>query len=218
MTIQITLEQRQFRLSPTERSLAKASGSRDAVRHRLQSQLYSRQIPYNPADSVSIEEYSLEWMVRKYSEQLIYQPLEEMQYWFTYSSGVFLEPGYPPLFYSRTAKQSVSANKSAVAGVGEGIAGYLMQQCYRAHKLARPNHDYPDIVMEGNGNTYLVESKATASSPREIQKVLKKELVDMAIHTATCAGLDTRPVIGVLMGTALVDESHYHCCITEVRV
>ncbi|MBD1998448.1 hypothetical protein H6G00_17730 [Leptolyngbya sp. FACHB-541] len=217
MTIQITLERRQFRLYPTERALAKASGSRDAARLQLESQLEGRQLPYNPDDPISIEEDSLKWMVRKYSEQLMYQPLEEMQYWFTHSSGVFLEPGYPPLFYSQAGKESLSANKSAVAGVGEGIAGYLMQRYYRAHKLARPNQDYPDIVMEGNGNTYLVESKATTSSLKRIKTVLEKELIRMTIHTATCAGLDTRPVIGVLMGTVLVDELHYHCCITEVR-
>ncbi|MBD1999235.1 hypothetical protein H6G00_21905 [Leptolyngbya sp. FACHB-541] len=94
-------------------------------------------------------------MISKYSEQLVYRPLEEMQYWFAYSSGAFLEPGYPPLFYSRTEHKVITPNKSAVAGIGEGIAGFLAQRLYQCRKLARPNHDYPDIVMEGNGKTYL---------------------------------------------------------------
>jgi len=141
-----------------------------------------------------------------------------MQYWFAYSSGAFLEPGYPPLFYSRTEHKVITPNKSAVAGIGEGIAGFLAQRLYQCRKLARPNHDYPDIVMEGNGKTYLVESKATALSLADIQQVLDEELIRIAAYTASCAELDARPVVGLLVGTALISETAYQSCITEVVV
>lgn len=102
-------------------------------------------------------------MIEKYSEQLVYKPLEEVRYWFAYSSGAFITPGYPALFYSRTKDNKVSPNKSAVASIGEGVTGFLAQKLYKCRKLARPNHDFPDIVMEDNNytKTHLFESKAT---------------------------------------------------------
>lgn len=154
----------------------------------------------------------------KYSEQLVYSALTELQYWFSYSSGAFLEPGYPPLFYSRSKKHVISPNKSAIAGIGEGIAGLIMQRLYHCRKLSRPVQDYPDIVMEGNGKTYLVESKATTDSIQEVRRILDEELHRMAAYVSVCKELDTRPVVGVLVGTALINESQYHSCITEVEI
>lgn len=219
MTILIDIEHRHIKLSAAEQSLATAANSRQQLRFQFQSQISSTKPPYKKAGSLQIYEDTLKRMIVKYSEQLVYRPLEEIQYWFAYSSGAFIEPGYPPLFYSRAENKTVSPNKSAIAGIGEGIAGFLAQRLYRCRKLARPNHDYPDIVMEANGKTYLIESKATlASSASNIKQVIEDEITRMAAYASSCVQLDTRPVVGLLVGTALVNETHYQCYITEVTV
>ncbi|HEY9697671.1 MAG TPA: hypothetical protein V6D10_10440 [Trichocoleus sp.] len=216
--IQLHIERRPIQLSPLEQSLAKAAASRHALRLQLQHQIAHKLGAYHPACLLSIHPDTLKYMVTKYSEQLVFCPLVEIQQWFNYQSGIFLEPGYPPLFYSRTEHRCVSPNKSAVAAIGEGVAGLLAQRLYHCRKLARPNHDYPDIVLQGNGQTYLVEAKATIASPNEIQAVLDEELLRMAAYVAACSELDARSVVGVLIGTALLNEQEYRSYVNEVSL
>lgn len=167
--------------------------------------------------SLDISEAALERMVVKYSEQLVFQPLQEIRYWFTYSSGAFLEPGYPPLFYSRDRYRKVSPNKSAVSAIGEGIAGFVAQRLYQCSKLARPNHDYPDIVMEDQQRTFLVEAKATLQSQNDrVEDVVDGELPRLASLTSSAGQLDVRPVVGLLIGTALISEIEYYCYMVEL--
>jgi hypothetical protein len=214
--IELQIESRQILLSPLEQSLAKAAASRHALRLQLQSQLSPRLPSYSPAPSILLQDVTLKAMIHKFSEQIVYHPLEEIRAWFNYSGGLFLEPGYPPLFYARSKSQEISPNKSAIAGVGEGVAGFLAQRLYRCRKLARPIHDYPDLVLEGNGKTYLVESKATTEPVSVMQRTIDEELLRMAAYVSVCAELDTRPVVGLLIGTALVSEVDYYCCVSEV--
>jgi hypothetical protein len=214
--IQIQLTCRTIQLSGLEQSLSKAALSRHALRLHLQTRLNQTLLPYSPGPSLLIHPCTLQRMVVKYSEQLVYRPLEEMQHWFGYSGGLFLQPGYPPLFYSRSENRSVSANKSAVAAIGEGVAGFIAQRLYRCRKLARPTHDYPDLVLEGQGKTYLVEAKATTDTVAQVQRTLDEELLRMAAYASCCRELDVRPVIGVLVGTALVSEQRYCSYVNEV--
>nr|WP_290222515.1 hypothetical protein [Trichocoleus desertorum] len=218
MTIQITLEHRRLQLSQEEQALAKAATSRNALRREFKAQIADRRLTYAPVSVFQLRRDTLKRMISKYSEQLVYRPLEEMQYWFTYSSGAFIEPGYQPLYYLRSEGRVITPNKSAIAGIGEGVAGFLAQRFYHCRKLARPNHDYPDIVMGGSGNTYLIESKATTGSAMEAQQVIEEEVARMAVYTSACAELDSRPVVGVLVGTALMSETDYRCYMTEVAV
>jgi hypothetical protein len=218
MSIQITIERRQFYFSSFEQTLAKGAVSRKALQSQFQSQLENKRVGYVLETPVFVRPETLKRMITKYSEQLVYRPLEELQYWFTYSSGAFLEPGYPPLFYSRNDHKAVSPSKSAVAGIGEGVAGFLGQRLYQARLLARPNHDYPDIVMVGNGKTYLLESKATTYPVQNVRQSLDEEIARIVVYTSSCNDLDTRPVVGVLVGTAVISETEYHCCITEISV
>lgn len=217
--ILIDVRVRQIQLSSEEQSLATAASAREALRLEFLSQIATSKPAYQPRCQLQVDELVLKRMIVKYSEQLIYRPLEEVRYWFAYSSGAFLEPGYPPLFYSRADHKAVSPNKSAVAGIGEGVSGLIAQRLYRCRKLARPNHDYPDIVMEGNQRTYLVESKATlASGSSEIESVIEQELVRFASYVSSCSQLDSRIVVGLLVGTALISETRYSTCITEITV
>jgi hypothetical protein len=217
--ILIDVRVKRIHLSSEERSLATAASAREALRLEFLSQISASRPAYQSWCQLRIDELVLKRMIVKYSEQLVYRPLEEVMYWFAYSSGAFLEPGYPPLFYSRSEHKAVSPNKSAVAGIGEGVAGLIGQQLYKCRKLARPNHDYPDIVMEGNHRTYLIESKATLTAgSSEIESVIEQELVRFASYISSCAQLDNRVVVGLLVGTALMSETSYSTCITEIIV
>jgi hypothetical protein len=48
--------------------------------------------------------------------------------------------------------------------------------------------------------------------------VIEDELFRMAQHVSACTPLDIRPVVGLLIGTALLEETRYHTVITEVRL
>jgi hypothetical protein len=216
MTIHLTLERRHLQLSCSEQALAKAALSRTALKTQFQTLLLHKHCFYQPAGVEQLQELTLQRMVSKYSEQLLYRPLEELHYWFTYTSGFHLYPGYTPLFYSCTDKQSIVPNKSAVAGIGEGIAGFLAQRLYGCRKLARPTHDFPDLVLESEDKTYLVEAKATTQGLKEVKQVMEEELIRLVAYVSACGELDSRPVVGLLVGTALKQEHQYQCCMTEV--
>jgi hypothetical protein len=157
------------------------------------------------------------FMIDRYSEQLVFKPLVEIHHWFAYSRGAHLLPGYPPLFYTRRQKRPVSPNKSAIAAVGEGVAGLLAQREYRCRRLARPNHDYPDAVMDSTNETYLVEAKASLSR-KDLERTLEEELLRMATYVSACATLDVRPVAGLIVGTHIETEVCYRSLVTKVTV
>jgi hypothetical protein len=99
------------------------------------------------------------------------------------------------------------------------MAGLIAQRLYQCAKLARPNHDYPDIVMEGQQKTYLVEAKATLQSVEEgIENVVKGELPRLAAFTSSAGQLDVRPVVGLLIGTSLISETQYYCYMIELQL
>jgi hypothetical protein len=218
MSIQIYVNYRHFRFSKTEQTIAQAAVSRSALSKRFQDVVAKKQVDYTPKDYFSVRRSTLQRMIVKYSEQLVYKPIEEIQNWFTYNTGAFLEPGYPPLFYSRDNHKTISPSKSAIAGIGEGVTGFIAQQMYQARLLARPNHDYPDMVMTDGHRTYLLESKATTQSETDLQRTLDEELGQMLVYTSSCNSLDTVPVSGILVGTALLNAKTYHCYITEIQV
>ena len=159
----------------------------------------------------------MRWCIWQYSEQVVFEPLEELNIWFTYRGGQFLAPGYQPLFYSRSENHSVTPSKTAVAGVGEGISGFLAQRLYRCRKLARPIQDYPDIVMvANNGAIYLVESKASTGSPEALQRTIDEEVIRLASYASACLELNTRPIRGLLVATAFLGTNEYQAYLTEI--
>ena len=215
--ISLTIRKKLISLSSHEQGLATAAHARSALAPEFQAAIASRTTETSVSQVIS--ESTLERMVVKYSEQLVFQPLQEIRYWFTYSSGAFLEPGYPPLYYGRDRNRTVSPNKSAVSAIGEAIAGFLAQRLYGCTKLARPNHDYPDIVMEGQDMTFLVEAKATLRSEGDqIETVVDDELPRLASLTSSARLLDVRPVRGLLIGTTLISEVEYFCYMVELEL
>jgi len=228
MEISINIQKKSILLSPKQQGLATAAYTRKALLPEFLSQLSQAKSHWEPEISLTVHENTLKKMIVKYAEQSVYRPLEEIKYWFAYSSGAFIEPGYQPLFYGRDKNQTISPNVSAVASVGEGVAGFLAQRLYKCRKLARPNHDFPDIVMESDDykTTYLVEAKATISSKinsdtvevkQRIEERVYDELPRLTAYASSCLKLDNRPVIGILIGTALLRETNYFCYMVEVE-
>lgn len=218
--ITLNIKTKLISLTAHEQGLAAAAQSRSAMEPEFRAAVQRRSTERET--SLSLAEATLGQMIVKYSEQVVFQPLREIRHWFTYASGAFLEPGYPPLFYN-DSNAARSANKSAVAAVGEGIAGFLAQRLYRCRKLARPNHDYPDIVMEGQvqnqTTTFLIESKATLQeNALNIEATVEKELPRLASLTASLKNLDVRPIRGMLIGTAIISETEYYCYIVEMEL
>ncbi|NLX99192.1 MAG: hypothetical protein GXY83_23900 [Rhodopirellula sp.] len=213
--ISLEIERRRITIPAEMQGVVTASSERARYRNLLQKSLAS-QLRYTETLGSAISETTLKRMVTKYSEQLAFQPLTELRHWFTYRSGAYIEPGYPPLFYGAVKTSAFSPNKSAESAIGEAIAGCLGQRLYRCRKLARPNHDYPDIVMERPDQTYLVEAKATLASREKIRQIADEEIPSMATMVISSKLMDTRPVVGLIVGTFFDSENHYSVCITEI--
>lgn len=213
--ISLEIERRNILLPTHLRGLITGENERRILRLKLNRRL-APQLAYLESFAMPISEPTLKHMVTKYSEQLVFQPVNELRHWFTYESGAYIEPGYPPLYYGRQRNKTLSPNKSAVAAVGEAVAGFLAQRFYQCRKLARPNHDRPDIVMEAGGKTFLVEAKATLRTVQAIREKIDGEIPAMARLVISAQLLDRRPVIGLLVGTLLRSETSYYVCVTEV--
>lgn len=218
--ISLSISRRQISLSSTLQAIAKASASRRGLQLRFQQQLSQCLVDYRASETLELHEDVLRWCIWQYSEQVVFDPLEELNIWFTYRGGQFLAPGYQPLFYSRSENHSVSPSKTAVAGIGEGVAGFLAQRLYRCRKLARPIQDYPDIVMNAtdSGAVYLVESKASTGSPVALQQTIDEEVIRLASYASACLELNTRPIRGLLVGTAFLGTDEYRAYLTEILV
>jgi hypothetical protein len=216
--ISIGVTTRRLEFTKNEQFLASGATSRKALIAEFEK-LLANKPPVGSTISLHLTESALKLMIRKYSEQLVFQPLREIQFWFSYKSGAFIEPGYPPLYYSRTRGKTLSPNKSAISAVGEGVSGLLGQRVYMARKLARPNHDFPDIVMRSDSLLYLVESKASLSEGGErAREAIYSELPRMVSYVAACVQMDRREIRGLLVGTDIVTESEFNVTILEIEL
>ena len=219
MIIQIEIERRCLQLTDSLSALASLASSRHDTRQRFLKEMAGNITAYAPLPPLQVDSNTVGIMIRQVSEQIVYRPLEELRYfYFVYSRGAFLLPGYPRLFYMATNKQNLSPSKSAIGAIGEGVAAILSQRLYQGTvRLARPYHTYPDLVSTDRKTTLMTEAKATVDSVQRIKEVTQEELFRMAQHVSACTSLDVRPVIGLLIGTALLDETSYHAVVTEVR-
>lgn len=213
--IQLIVSGNLLRLPRDLQAMVSNALTRSALRGRVESRL-NELVGTQPTVNLTISETTLDYMMVKYSEQAVFNPRREIQHWFAYSSGAHLDPGYLPLFYYREKRNRPSPNKSAIAAIGEGIAGFLAQRLYRCTKLARPNHDYPDIVMDANETTYLIESKATLEGKPE--NALNSNLLHFVSHTATAELLDVRPLKGLLISTKIETDTAYRIEFLEVEI
>jgi hypothetical protein len=213
--ISLEITKKQLSLSPKQQGLATGANARAALRPIFEAAIVLQWT--TSTLSLTLNEETLQRMIVKYSEQWVFQALREIQRWFAYESGAYLAPGYPPLFYAKTANARATANKSAVSAIGEGVAGFLAQRLYHCRKLARPNHDYPDVVMEVNNYTFLLEAKATTQADA-LEGIIAEELPRLASFASSAKQMDVRPVAALLIATELVSESQYRCLVIEIQL
>ena len=118
MLINVSVYTRTIELSSEERNLATGAFTRQALVSEFMRVILFKP-DYRFIRSLSVYDSSIKRMMTKYSEQLVFDPIKEIQFWLAYSVGAHIEPGYPPLYYSRTKGGSgPSANKSAIAAIG----------------------------------------------------------------------------------------------------
>ena len=219
--IRVQYAKRIVELTGAEKGLATGAYTRDRLKKQFMKSL-STKPGYGDSFTMNIHDSTLIMMIGKYSEQFIFQPLEEIKQWMGFNSGLFYEPGYPDLYYSIKKRDGkISPNKSAISGVGEGMAGCIAQRLYNCKRMSRPNHDFPDIVMSSGPVVYMVEAKSTSISEAAVKSEIDDELPRMTSFVASCADIDSREIVGLLVGTAVMKESQFlecSCFITEVRI
>jgi hypothetical protein len=220
MTIRIDIERRTLQLTTHLAVIATMSSARPNLQRQFLKEAAPYLTAYTPLAPEVIHPNILKWMITRASEQVVYRPLEELHhFYFTYTNGYWLLPGYPRLLYNRPQKKALCASTSAIGAIGEGVSALLAQRLYQGtRRLARPLHDFPDLVTTDTKTTFMVEAKATTGSVSQIKQVIEDELFRMAQHVGACTPLDIRPVVGLLIGTALLEETRYHSVITEVRL
>ena len=169
---------------------------------------------------ISRDSIEIRTQATQFSEQMVFDPLAQIDHYFTYKSGMNLGTGYAPLYYSVTDKNLMSANKSAVAAIGEGVAGLMAKKLYSLFHVFRPNNDYPDIVMTDSSSTktFLVEAKATVRG--NITTTLNNELPKFSSLVASSRKClpEELDISGLLIGTEINNVDHYTCHIYEVIV
>jgi hypothetical protein len=212
--IALEILKRKLSLSKEQQGLATGANTREALRPIFLDAI-ANQWTSVTRTPLSLNEVTLQRMIVKYSEQWVFQPLREIQRWFAYEAGAYLDPGYPPLYYTKAGGGRPSPNKSAVAAIGEGVAGFLAQRLYRCRKLARPNHDYPDAIMEANNHTFLLEAKATTQM-EESEQIAKDELPRLISFASSANQMDVRQVTAIMVATELISETEYRCQLVEV--
>ena len=222
--IEISLEKRCLTIDRITGALAQAAYSRSAMKPELLTRLEHLAAPYAPLPSWSVHPNTIRALVRRYSEQSAFYPLEEMAQWLAYQRyGLFLLPGHQPLFYSRTESKTICPNRSATAALGEACLGLVMQHLYHGRLLARPVADYPDAVCAHptDQTIYLGEAKATAAQTvDDIKRVIDSELPRFIPFVIAANALDhtSTKVLGLLVGTTILSSDQWHCAISEVRV
>jgi len=222
--IQISLEKRCLHIDPITGAIAQAAYSRSAMKPELMERLEQLSAPYAPLPSWSVHPNTINALVRRYSEQAAFYPLEEIAQWIAYQRyGLFLLPGYQPLFYLRTEHKSLSPNKSAIAAIGEACLGLTIQYLYNGRLLARPVSDYPDAVCDNpaDNTVYLGEAKATAAQTIEdIKRVIDSELPRFIPFVLAANSLDNTQikVLGLLVGTTVLNSDQFHCAMATATL
>ena len=98
--IKLKYAKRVIQLTGAEKGLATGAYTRDRLKKEFIKSL-SNKPGYGQFIPMDLDDSTLTMMIGKYSEQFIFQPLEEIKQWMGFSGGLFYEPGYPDLYYSR---------------------------------------------------------------------------------------------------------------------
>jgi hypothetical protein len=109
------------------------------------------------------------------------------------------------------------------AGIGEGMAGYLVQKLHQYTPKARPIGYTPDIIMERlhPPGIALVEAKGTTitstSAKRSVLPELRLAAIDMIKMLAMAPYLNRAKYTGYVIGTEIVDEDEFRCYVLRLE-
>ena len=219
LTIKIEVNTREIALSSS--LIPVALSKRNTFKYQFQQAIENQKKSYARKTVLHVDELTMRRMIEKYSEQVVYRPIDDMRYYFQYTKRAMTEPGYPPLFYPAVVDRKRDPNISAVMAIGEGVAGLVAQKLYQCRKLARPYKDGVDIVMSTQHQTYLVEAKGSAAVEENSfvsGKLNDEYLEDVSRETLSSSEIDIRLVKGLLIGVHLKNEISYNCYITEINI
>ncbi len=230
MPIEITLERKQIQLTSAASALAKAATSRQALRRQFESAIAMKQTCFQSAGSFKIDESTLRWCIHRYSEQLVPNAIEQIQFFLSLQQPFYYEPGFAPLYYfsHKSGGQGISVSKSAISALSEGVGAIIVQRLMKARIICRPYHDFPDLIgtdaasgsQISNSRIYLVEAKgACMRSVADMRQTLNEELFRLAAYTAAAQDLDpARQMVGVLVGVVIRQSDRFSVLLSEVTV
>jgi hypothetical protein len=175
---------------------------------------YNDEVELKPLTNSSIDSVKLKEMIEGYSEQLTPYAEEDLIEWFSYTSGRMFKTNYPDLFYF--SDKPYEANKSSVAAIGEGIAGYLMTNIFGYGTLARPIGNIPDILMEKDGKIAFVEAKASISykGKKGLETIIKNTAIEL-LELIAKAQYNSPKYVGFVIGTTIKD-GYFDVSIVEL--
>jgi hypothetical protein len=96
--IKISVERRSLQISPQTQALAAAASSRQALKSELLARLSEAASDYAPVTAWSVHPDMIKALVRLYSEESSFLPLEEIASWMKYVQGLYLFLGCPACF------------------------------------------------------------------------------------------------------------------------
>ena len=165
--------------------------------------------------STSFNSPTLRYFVRRFSEQLVLRPEQDLEDWFNYSSGRMINVIYADLYYLVTKDYVV--NKSAAAAIGEAVAAYLMQKEFGYKPIARPLLYSPDIIMKRNSSIALVEAKASVKAEDSQMKSLVKETSLELLKLISTAKYDNPDYVGFVVATNIEEKDRFKSFVLELR-
>jgi len=184
------------------------------VREELRHVLFS-----SPSD-LEFNSVTLRQIVKKFSAQFIGDVELELSEYFKQRGGSSFNSAYPDLLYFASSSGPTLSN-SVIAGVGEGMAGYLVQYLGGYTPKARPLGYSPDIIMAKRAplRVALVEAKGTArTNPGErIIAVLRKATLEMIEMLAMAPYLKSAKYTGYVVGTEIVEEDEFNCYVLRLE-
>jgi hypothetical protein len=220
MLIDIEVNKRIIRINAAQKIDARLSWNKKRrLFGDLSNELKLKTIPYDPETNLRIRDVTLSQQIERYSEEIIRAPILTIIDWYSSKLKPVHQPGYATLGYRKKLLDK-NAAKGATGSIGEGVAGLIMQRCYHARFLCRPQNEMPDIIMAGPKpnclNTYLVESKAHTKKSDKTPN--NGEIGHLIGLTASSSQYDIRPVIGVFMITYIETPRFFKTFITQIEV
>jgi hypothetical protein len=179
-----------------------------------------KQVSFSSPIDLNFHSVTLRQIVKRFSAQFIGDVELELTQYFDQRGGGSFNSSYPDLLYF-SSSGGPTLSSSVIAGVGEGMAGYLVQYLDGYAPEARPLGYAPDIIMVKQTplRVALVEAKGTArTNPGDgILAVLRKAALEMIEMLAKAPYLKSAKYTGYIIGTEIVREDDFRCYVLRLE-